>query len=89
MVQPLAKPKRVKKFGLKKFNRHQHDRKIAVKVGNCSLSVGGQELALLYSLSFWKAPRYPENGSLTLIVKHAQSIGRSMQTMMSLLNRKE
>ncbi|CAK0784987.1 60S ribosomal protein L32-1 [Coccomyxa viridis] len=31
MVQPLAKPKRVKKFGLKKFNRHQHDRKIAVK----------------------------------------------------------
>ena len=34
MVQPLAKPKRVKKFGNKKFNRHQHDRKIAVKVRN-------------------------------------------------------
>ncbi|CAL5228957.1 g12189 [Coccomyxa viridis] len=31
MVQPLQKPKRVKKFGLKKFNRHQHDRKMAVK----------------------------------------------------------
>ena len=37
MVQPLQKPKRVKKFGLKKFNRHQHDRKIAVKVGHCYL----------------------------------------------------
>jgi hypothetical protein len=35
MVQPLAKPKRVKKFGFKRFNRHQCDRKIAVKVGNC------------------------------------------------------
>ena len=51
MVQPLAKPKRVKKFGLKKFNRHQHDRKIAVKVCNCSLSVGGREFALLYSIA--------------------------------------
>ena len=29
----MQKPKRVKKFGLKKFNRHQHDRKMAVKVG--------------------------------------------------------
>jgi len=36
MVQPLSKPKRVKKFGLKKFNRHQHDRKIAVKVGDAA-----------------------------------------------------
>jgi len=27
----LQKPKRVKKFGLKRFNRHQCDRKIAVK----------------------------------------------------------
>ena len=35
MVQPLQKPKRVKKFGLKRFNRHQCDRKIAVKVGCC------------------------------------------------------
>ena len=34
MVQPLAKPKRVKKFGFKRFNRHQCDRKIAVKVGH-------------------------------------------------------
>ena len=32
MVQPLSKPKIIKKFGNKKFNRHQHDRKIAVKV---------------------------------------------------------
>lgn len=40
MVQPLSKPKRVKKFGLKKFNRHQHDRKIAVKVGDCRSFAG-------------------------------------------------
>jgi len=32
MVQPLSKPKIIKKFGQKKFKRHQHDRKIAVKV---------------------------------------------------------
>ena len=32
MVQPLSKPKIIKKFGHKKFKRHQHDRKIAVKV---------------------------------------------------------
>ena len=32
MVQPLTKVKKVKKYGNKKFNRHQHDRKIAVKV---------------------------------------------------------
>ena len=32
MVQPLSKPKIIKKFGNKKFNRHQHDRKMAVKV---------------------------------------------------------
>lgn len=31
MVQPLVKPKIVKKH-TKKFKRHQHDRKIAVKV---------------------------------------------------------
>ncbi|CAL8462939.1 g2473 [Coccomyxa elongata] len=31
MVQPLTKVKKVKKYGNKKFNRHQHDRKIAVK----------------------------------------------------------
>lgn len=31
MVQPLNKPKIVKKH-TKKFKRHQHDRKIAVKV---------------------------------------------------------
>ena len=36
MVQPLSKPKIIKKFGTKKFNRHQHDRKMAVKVG-CTL----------------------------------------------------
>ena len=64
MVQPLAKPKRVKKFGLKKFNRHQHDRKIAVKVGDYSLSVCRQVSALLYSLKAWKAPRCTENRSL-------------------------
>lgn len=32
MVQPLVKPKIIKKH-TKKFKRHQHDRKIAVKVG--------------------------------------------------------
>ena len=32
MVQPLTKIKKVKKYGNKKFNRHQHDRKMAVKV---------------------------------------------------------
>ncbi|KAK9837161.1 hypothetical protein WJX81_007293 [Elliptochloris bilobata] len=31
MVQPLSKPKITKKFGQKKFKRHQSDRKIAVK----------------------------------------------------------
>ena len=31
MVPPLEKPKIVKKY-TKKFKRHQHDRKIAVKV---------------------------------------------------------
>jgi ribosomal protein L32E len=37
MVQPLSKPKIIKKFGNKKFNRHQHDRKIAVKVRRWAL----------------------------------------------------
>lgn len=32
MVQPLSKPKVLKKYGNKKFKRHQSDRKIAVKV---------------------------------------------------------
>ena len=75
MVQPLAKPKRVKKFGLKKFNRHQHDRKIAVKVGICSLLVGGQEFALLYSLTFWKATIYRERITLrSLSNMHCRSV---------------
>ena len=42
MVQPLTKVKKVRKYGNKKFNRHQHDRKIAVKVdidAPCSLTL--------------------------------------------------
>ena len=35
MVQPLVKPKVVKKF-TKRFRRHQFDRKIAVKVHHLS-----------------------------------------------------
>lgn len=45
MVQPLAKPKRVKKFGFKRFNRHQCDRKIAVKVGHCCSTAGSRLVA--------------------------------------------